>query len=163
MSPVVAQSRDALVHCKCPLSSAGSSDRCNTGIKSAREQGRGLYCGVDPQEHHESDRKEMMGLGTRKSRLLFRGRRIRSSVFAKSLTGFQVGLVAGLVLGFFVGLFVSFFVGFVGLFFGLLVCLVLGALVRPALGLFVDRHSSLHKLNHGGREVPRTRSHRPRP
>ena len=97
----------------------------------------------------------MMGLGTRKSRLLFRGRRIRSSVFAKSLTGFQVGLVAGLVLGFFVGLFVSFFVGFVGLFFGLLVCLV--------LGVFVDRHSSLHKLNHGGREVPRTRSHRPRP
>ena len=97
----------------------------------------------------------MMGLGTRKSRLLFRGRRIRSSVFAKSLTGFQVGLVAGLVLGFFVGLFVSFFVGFVGLFFGLLVCLV--------LGVFVDRHSSLRKLNHGGREVPRTRWHRPRP
>ena len=93
----------------------------------------GYYCGVDPQEHHESDRKEMMGLGTRKSRLLFRGRRIRSSVFAKSLTGFQVGLVAGLVLGFFVGLFVSFFVGFVGLFFGLLVCLVLARSCAPPL------------------------------
>ena len=108
----------------------------------------------------------MMGLGTRKSRLRFRGRRISSSLFAKSLTGFQVGLVAGLVLGFFVGLFVSFFVGFVGLFFGVLVCLVLGALVRPALGVFVslfNRHSNLHRLNHGGREVPRTRSHRPRP
>ena len=88
---------------------------------------------------------------------------MRSSVFAKSLTGFQVGLVAGLVLGFFVGLFVSFFVGFVGLFFALLVCLVLGALVRPALGIFVNMHSSLHRLNHGGREVPRARSHRPRP
>ena len=105
----------------------------------------------------------MTGLGTRKGRLLFRGRRIRSSVFAKSLTGFQVGLVAGLVLGFFVGLFVSFFVGFVGLFFGLLVCLVLGALVRPTLGIFVNRNSSLHRLNHGGREAPRARSHRPRP